>query len=134
MKNINLPRTIVNQLLTEAQKNVNIETCGLVSAKNGRPHRVYPVTNIAEDKQHLFEMDPAKQIDAMKQMRDNEEELFAIYHSHPSSPPEPSAKDIQQANYPEALYLIISLSTKGVLEMRGFYLKQQKIEAVELHI
>ena len=134
MKSITLPRTIVNKLLTEAQKNTDIEACGLVSAKNGTPVHVYPVDNVATDKKHLFEMDPGKQIAAMKTMRESDEQLFAIYHSHPDAPAEPSATDLAQVSYPDALYLIISLNTKGVLEMRGFFMKQNRIEAVELHI
>ena len=63
-------------------------------------------------------------------MRDQGEELFAIYHSHPTSPAIPSAVDLEQAVYPAALYLIISLNTKGLLEMRGFRIDDRK--AVEI--
>jgi proteasome lid subunit RPN8/RPN11 len=134
MKAITLPRAMVNQLLTQAQNNRHHETCGLVSAKQGKPYRVYPVKNIADNTQHLFEMDPVEQINAMKQMRDNQEDLFAIYHSHPDAPAEPSAEDIRQANYPDAVYLIISLNIKGVLEMQAFYLKPEGIQPIELNI
>lgn len=132
MKSINLPRNIVNQLLTVAQQDPENETCGLVSAKHSIPANIYPVENIARHKQKLFEMNPAMQIDAMKQMRQKDESLFAIYHSHPHASAEPSLLDIQQANYKDALYLIISLNTKGVLEMQGFYLKDSAAEKVEL--
>ena len=72
------------------------------------------------------------QIEAMRQMREQGETLFAIYHSHPHAPAEPSHLDIEQANYPEALYLIISLNTKGVLELRAFTLQHGEATAVEL--
>ena len=134
MKSIQLPRTIVNKLLTQAQHHSDIEVCGLISAREGIPVKVYPVDNISSDKQHLFEMDPGEQIQAIKDMRENNEQLFAIYHSHPATSAEPSIKDIAQSNYPETLYLIISLSTKGVLEIRGFYIKNNNIEYVELII
>ena len=132
MNIINLPRNIVNQLLTYAQQDPEMETCGLVAASNNTPTHVYPIENVAGEKQHLFEMSPAKQIEAMKLMRDRGESLFAIYHSHPHAPAEPSLLDMQQASYPDALYLIISLNTKGVLEMKGFYLNGDKADAVEL--
>jgi hypothetical protein len=38
--------------------------------------------------------------------------------------------DLEQAAYPDALYLIISLNTKGILEMRGF--KITNASAVEI--
>ena len=134
MKTIKLPRTLVNQLLTQAQHHADEEVCGLISEKAGQPNKLYPVDNIAADKQHLFEMDPAKQIHAMKAMRENNESLFAIYHSHPNAPAQPSTRDIEQSSYPDTLYLIISLSIKGVLEISGFYIRDNHIETVELLI
>lgn len=134
METIPIPRFIVNQLFIEAQSNTKEEVCGLVSRKNGRPFRVYPIKNIAKEKNRLFEMEPAQQIAAMKCMRDNQEELFAIYHSHPRGPAEPSAIDIEQASYPDALYLIISLNDKTRTDMRGFYLQGGQAESVNLEI
>lgn len=132
MKSISLPRNIANRLLTLAQNNPQAEICGLIGAVNNIPTSVYPVKNIAGDKQHLFEMDAAGQIAAMKNMREKNEALFGIFHSHPDSPAEPSAIDLQQANYPEAIYLIISLNTKGVIEIKGFYLIDNEIINTEL--
>ena len=63
--------------------------------------------------------------DAMKKMREADEELFAIYHSHPAAPATPSITDLELAAYPDAFYLIISLSTKGVLEMRAFKINRK---------
>jgi proteasome lid subunit RPN8/RPN11 len=134
MMNVKLPRPLVNQLLTQAQHDAENETCGLVAAKNGIATRAYPVSNVSGDKIHLFEMDPAEQIHAMKNMREAGEELFAIYHSHPHAPASPSETDLQQLSYRDVLYLIISLNTKGVLELRGFRINQQNFEAVELEI
>jgi [CysO sulfur-carrier protein]-S-L-cysteine hydrolase len=124
MKHVALPRTLVNQLLTHAQKHPEREVCGLIAADGGRPTRVWPVDNVAQNADHLFRMDPKEQIDAMRAMREAGEDLFAIYHSHPHAPPLPSVTDLEQVGYPEALYLIISLDTKGVLQMNGYYLTE----------
>ena len=59
-------------------------------------------------------------IAAMKKMRENGEELFEIYHSHPTAAACPSALDLDMANYENTLYFIISLNTKGILELRAF--------------
>jgi len=71
---------------------------------------------------------------ALRLMRERGEELFAIYHSHPSSPATPSIIDLEEAGYPEALYLIISLNTKGVLEVRGFRLNGHDAKEVPLEL
>ena len=134
MSTVSLPRGLINQLLHHAQRSGSDEVCGLIGAKGGVPVRCYPIANVAAMPQRLFAMDPAQQIAAMRTMREGDEELFAIYHSHPDSPPLPSATDLAQANYPDVLYLIISLHTRGVLEMRGFRLKDRAIMEIPLEI
>lgn len=135
MKNaIHLPPPLVNELLQHAQSNESHEICGLISGHSGKPTRCYRIDNIARDSTIRYEMKPEQQIAALRDMRQRGETLFAIYHSHPSSPAVPSRTDISEAGYPEALYLIISLSTKGVLEMRGFYLDNAGVSEVVLEV
>ncbi|VAW79151.1 Mov34/MPN/PAD-1 family protein [hydrothermal vent metagenome] len=134
MEGIILPRKLVNQILRQAQSSPDMEVCGLIAGRNNRPTRCMPVSNIAEQPQRLFAMDPAQQITAQRRMREQGEELFGIYHSHPHSPAQPSTTDLEQAGYPEALYIIVSLNTKGVLEMRGFRLLNGKATQVHLEI
>ncbi len=112
----------------------DVEVCGLIAARAGRPIRAIPVSNVSHEPERLFAMDPAGQIDAQRRMREHGEELFGIYHSHPHSPAEPSAMDLERAGYPEALYIIVSLNTRGVLEMRGFRLRDGKATEVQLEI
>ena len=128
-----LPRTLTNQLLHLAQVSSELEVCGLIGSLRGVPTTCYPVKNVAQTPAVRFELDAAEHIEAIRRMRERNEELFAIYHSHPSSPAEPSATDLKSANYPDALYLIVSLNTKGVLEMRGFRMtKNQTATEVSL--
>ncbi len=123
---IAIPRALVNQMLHHAQLCPDQEVCGLVGANNQNPVRCYPIRNIADNPSTHYEMDPSEQFAVMRKMKNSGEELFAIYHSHPHSNAQPSPTDIDMANYPEAVYLIISLNTKGVLEMRGFQLLPDK--------
>ncbi|MGX2041982.1 M67 family metallopeptidase [Methylocaldum sp. MU1018] len=132
-KEIRIPRSLVNQLLHYAQVSADLEVCGLIGAKDGVPSSCYPVKNAAATPNRRFEMDPREQIETMRRMRERGEELFAVFHSHPAAPAEPSATDLEQAAYLDALYIIISLNTKGVLEMRGFRIHQaQRVEEVAL--
>jgi proteasome lid subunit RPN8/RPN11 len=131
-KEIHIPRKLAQQLLHLAQISPDAEICGLVGGKNGVPQTCYPVVNIAESPQQRFLLDPKQQIAAMAAMRDQGEQLFAIYHSHPTAPAFPSWLDLEQAAYPEAMYLIISLNTKGILEMRGFKIAAQNATEVNL--
>ncbi|HEB92256.1 MAG TPA: M67 family peptidase [Gammaproteobacteria bacterium] len=131
MTPIPFPRPLINQILQQAQQAEDSEICGLVSARSGQPAHCYPVANAAEKPTHRFRMHPQQQIEAMRQIRERGEELFAIYHSHPHTPAVPSATDLREATYPDVLYIIISLATEGTLEMRGFHLKNGNTEDVD---
>lgn len=79
-------------------------------------------------------MNPKQQIEIFRKMRDRGEELYAIYHSHPDSPALPSSEDLQQAYYPEALYIIVSMSTAGTLQLKGFRLKNETAVTVDIAV
>lgn len=129
---IQIPLKITQQLLHHAQTSPETEICGLIAAKNGIPCSCYPVANSAEQPENKFLLDAQQQIAAQVAMREKDEALFAVYHSHPTAPALPSQTDLILANQPEALHLIISLNTKGVLEMRGFKIADGKAQEVIL--
>lgn len=129
-----MSRPLATRLLFEAQKQPDIEVCGFLSAREASPHEIYPVANIAAEPARRFEMDPTGQIRAIRAMRERGENMLAIYHSHPSAPPEPSVEDIDGLGYPEALYLIISLNIKGVLEMRAWQRDGERMREVPLTV
>ena len=129
---IQLSRKLANQLLHIAQVSPDKEVCGLISSKNDLAQNCYPILNIAEHPETQFLLDTQQQSTAMAKMRDNGEELFAIYHSHPTAPAQPSTTDINLANYPNALTLIISLNTKGVLDMHCFKIINNSVTEIAL--
>lgn len=129
-----LPRNLVQQLFHQAQASPDREVCGLISRTRDDGLRCYPVANVAGDPAHLFDMDAQGQVNALREMRERDESLFAIYHSHPYAPPEPSARDQVQLGFPEAYYLIISLNTKGVLEMRIWQNRDKQLRELPLKI
>lgn len=129
-----MQRSLAVQLLHAAQCSPEAEICGLVSAEAGAPARYWPVKNVAETPSHNFEMDAEQLIRAQQRIREAGHELWAIFHSHPSSPAEPSAKDLAETAYPQALRLIATLNTKGVLELRCWSLEQGQLDEQLLRI
>ena len=134
MEHVTLPRALIDRLLAQARQSPDAEICGLISGHDGEFLHCYPVTNVATDRTRFFEMQPKGLIAAMRCMREDGEALMAIYHSHPNSPPVPSSTDIQRHEYPDVLYLIISLQTQGVPEMCGYRIRDQKIREVAIGI
>lgn len=129
---VTLPRKIVQDLLHHAQQTSDLEICGLISCRNPALFQVYPIKNIANTPERFFHLDPQQQIQALTTIRNNNEQLFAIYHSHPTAPATPSKTDLEQAAHPEVLTLIISLKTKGLLELRGYKILDEKYTEVSL--
>jgi len=134
MEKITLPINIVNQILAHAQSQDEEEICGLISEQAGQVKTLYPIQNIAMHRETLYQMDGKGQIDAMRTMRENGEQLFAIYHSHPHDAAFPSATDVKEAQYPDVLYLIVSLDIKGVLDLRAYRLKNGGIEVLQVEV
>jgi proteasome lid subunit RPN8/RPN11 len=127
-----LPLEIVDQIILHAQQYEDTEICGLISKSGNRPARYYAVKNIAADPSVRFEMDPKEQIAAMKHMRDHGEQLLAIVHSHPETPPVPSAIDIAEIGYPDVYTIIVSLQTKCAPEMRAYRMFNGVMQTVVL--
>ena len=129
---LSLPRPLVNKILAHAQSNPDVEVCGLIGNSASLQKYYYPITNVSQNPSCRFLMDAPQQIAAMKKMRNNEQQLFAIMHSHPTATASPSQRDIDENSYKDVYHLIISLNTKGVLEMRAYIQKQDSMQEIEL--
>ncbi|WP_280207565.1 MULTISPECIES: M67 family metallopeptidase [Brevibacillus] len=87
------------------------EACGLLSGRNGRAETIWRMANI--DKSPVsFSMDLEQLQSVFHAIRARGERLVAVYHSHPTAPPVPSSEDIAFFSYPEAAYIIVSLTRK----------------------
>jgi proteasome lid subunit RPN8/RPN11 len=106
-------------MLAHAFTELPDECCGLLAGRlvpeegGAVPGAVvvkrYPLVNAAHSPKE-YESDPKSLLDAFKDMRQLELEMLAIYHSHPTSDPVPSRKDLERNFYgADALHFIISL-------------------------
>ena len=129
---LHLPRPLINKVLAHAQQNSDVEICGLIGKDPSDKKEYYPINNISKNPSCRFLMDAPQQINTMKKMREKQQQLFAIVHSHPTTDAIPSPIDIEQSSYKDVFYLIISLSTEGVLEMRAYIQQQENMQEVEL--
>jgi proteasome lid subunit RPN8/RPN11 len=79
-------------------------------------------------------MAPREQFWAFKNMRHNNLNLVAIYHSHPESPARPSQSDIRLAYDPEPSYLLVSLQQRDKPDVRAYRIVEGNVteEAVEI--
>ena len=85
------------------------EGCGLIATRGERAQCLFPGDNI-EGSTVRYTMDPRQVLLALLEIETRGWMLGAIYHSHPDGPAWPSATDIREAHYPEALTVIVSLA------------------------
>jgi proteasome lid subunit RPN8/RPN11 len=109
------------------------EACGLIAGRNGTGERFIPVRNAAASPDR-YEMDPAELIHAMRSFREAGEDLLAICHSHPSGPAAPSQRDIREANYPDAVQVIVSLEDPNRPIVRAYRIRDGRVFDVELSV
>ncbi|QHL90822.1 hypothetical protein GVO57_08280 [Sphingomonas changnyeongensis] len=88
------------------------EACGLLLGVTGvdgglRIDTAQPCANVAADPAIMFEIDPAALIAAHRAARNGGPAVIGCYHSHPSGPARPSARDAAMAAGDGQIWLIL---------------------------
>jgi proteasome lid subunit RPN8/RPN11 len=108
------------------------EACGILAGKGNEVSKVYKMANI-EKSPVSYEFDSSEHIKAIRNMRENNHTMLAIFHSHPSSQAYPSAKDISLAFYEDCIYVIVSLIEKQPV-IKGFLIREGAIKEIRLSV
>lgn len=115
-----MPRNMLDQIvehLAAARPNEGVGLIAVVEELGlSRAVGFFPGTNVDRSPTR-YTMDPAEVMAAFRAIRSNDWRLGAIVHSHVHSAPAPSATDLREAYYPEALMLIVGFAT-GAVEAR----------------
>jgi proteasome lid subunit RPN8/RPN11 len=122
---------LVDEIVAHAREDVPNECCGMIGGSDGTATTVYRARN-AEASPLRYSLDAQDQFRIMKEMEERGEELIGIYHSHTSSAAYPSQTDVNLATYPDAVYLIVSLENSDRPDIKGFWIRDGKIDESEL--
>jgi proteasome lid subunit RPN8/RPN11 len=140
---VGIPAVMVQQLIDHARAGLPNEACGVIvgdapAASGGRPLRWEPTTNAAESA-FRYEINPDDLYRLTVATDDADEAFWGIVHSHTHTPARPSATDVGQAFYPDALYILVSLSSDddpdllpGVPSVRAWRIVDGEVFEVEL--
>ena len=109
-----LPAAIRDAIVAQARTQYPNEACGLIvgdapAADGGGALRFEPARNKAASP-YRYEIDPADLLRLTIATDDADEVFWGIVHSHTHTPAVPSPTDIGLAFYPDALYVLVSLS------------------------
>ncbi|HEY1357821.1 MAG TPA: M67 family metallopeptidase [Thermoleophilaceae bacterium] len=118
-----------DELIAHAREDAPNECCGYMRLENGSVADVFR----AENKRHSpygYELGFDALIAANE--LDDEGHGVAIYHSHPRSPAEPSQTDINLAQYPDWLQLIVSLD--GEPHVRAWRIADGRVDEERIDV
>jgi proteasome lid subunit RPN8/RPN11 len=104
-----LKRQHLAEMIAHSREQAPLEACGILAGKQGRVVKLYRARN-ADRSPVSYRLEPEEQYRVFKDIEERALDIVGIYHSHPTSPPVPSAIDLEQAYYPEAIYFVVSLA------------------------
>ncbi|HEY7427522.1 MAG TPA: M67 family metallopeptidase [Gemmataceae bacterium] len=114
-QSLNISRSVYEGMLWHARAERPLECCGLLAGVIGADgvgevRLRYPLLNAAASPVE-FESDPASLFSALNDIHRQEMEVLAVYHSHPTSEPIPSRKDLARNWSPNVVNFIVSLAS-----------------------
>ena len=119
-----IPKAIFDAMLAHAQTELPAECCGLLAGTIangvGQVSEHYPLVNALKSPTE-YESEPRSMLTAQKAIRASGTVELAIYHSHPTSDPIPSRRDIERNYGPNVVNLIIGLRS-ATADVRGWWL------------
>jgi [CysO sulfur-carrier protein]-S-L-cysteine hydrolase len=132
---LSAPAALLAELIAHARECAPHECCGLLAGRvesgTARAEVRFAVTNDAASAT-TYATNPRDMLRAFRAIRERGLELLAIYHSHPASPPVPSARDLAENTYGEtAVHLIIGLAGAEP-DVRAWWLSPDGAREAEL--
>jgi [CysO sulfur-carrier protein]-S-L-cysteine hydrolase len=109
-----LPAAIRAEITEQARREYPNEACGLIvgsgpAGTGGQALRFVATRNRANSP-YRYEIDSIELLAVTLEADRDDEEIWGIVHSHTHTPARPSPTDIGLAFYPDALYILVSLS------------------------
>jgi [CysO sulfur-carrier protein]-S-L-cysteine hydrolase len=131
-----IPRPIYEAMLAHARAELPAECCGLLAGNLidgiGRVTQHLPLVNSLKSPTE-YESDPRSMLAAQKAIRASGTQELAVYHSHPSSDPIPSRRDLERSYGEGVVNLIIGLrGTEAVV--RGWWFASDGAREAEWEI
>ena len=129
-----ITQEMLSQLIDDAKAGYPLEVCGLIAGVDGRALDLWPLRNVDPTPRVRYALDPYEQRTAFETIEGRGWELLGIYHSHPGGPPHPSASDIAESFYPEAVYVILSLARRDQPDVSAWRIAEGRAEPVEWRV
>ena len=128
-----LPKQYAEAIVQHALEDDPNECCGILAGKDGQVLQLFRMTN-AEHSPFRYSMEGKELLRVLTEIDDKGWEMMGIYHSHTHSPAYPSATDVRLATWPDAYYLLVSLTNKADPDLRAFLISDGEVREESLSV
>jgi [CysO sulfur-carrier protein]-S-L-cysteine hydrolase len=119
---LRIPSTIYHEMIAHARTELPNECVGmLVGSADGVVRNRYPLVNELQSPER-FLTEARSMLAAEKRLRAEQQEVLAIYHSHPRSSPVPSRYDVADHYGAEVMSVIVSLEGEAA-DVKGWWIE-----------
>lgn len=131
---LQIPQTIFDAMIAHARREMPNECCGLLGGdpKTGLASQLYLLVNELRSPTR-YRSEPRSMFEAVRDMRDRDIDIVAVYHSHPTSAPIPSKTDLAESYSTDVPNLIISLQQEKP-EVRAWWLTDAEYREAEFEV
>ncbi len=130
-----IPEPVVEAMLADARAERPNEGCGILSGTiaERRAFAFHPTRN-SEDSPVRYNVHPEDLLRVTLEVDEAGADIIGIFHSHVASPAVPSETDRRLALYPEAFYVLASLTDEQNPEVRAWRIVDGNVREAELTI
>ncbi|MFD1446445.1 M67 family metallopeptidase [Oceanobacillus profundus] len=108
-KKIIIPQAIYKNMLEHGRSSLPFEACGLLSGNNHKINSIWQLDNkLRSDRRFFVEKRTIEK--TIQEIKNLNEQVIAVYHSHPTTAPVPSVYDI--TNHPDNKVKMVIISYK----------------------
>lgn len=105
---LTIPRDIHDAMVRHCLDEAPLECCGILGGVFPEVSLFYPLAN-DQKSETRYNADPKDLVNAIRDLREREAEILAIYHSHPRWEAVPSQADLRLNYYGAVPRIIVSL-------------------------
>ena len=120
----------LDAIVAHAREESPNECCGLLVGAGHVIEDSVRTTNL-KSSPTAYLIDPADHFAEIRRARTEGRAILGAYHSHPHSPPVPSRTDVDEAHYPDFVYVIVSLEPP-LPQIRAYLIERGNFTAVPL--
>jgi proteasome lid subunit RPN8/RPN11 len=131
---LTIQRNHIEEIIDQARRGYPYEICGLIGGRDGLAYTVVSIPNASLAPREFFEMERQAMIDAIMVLQRNNMEVIAIFHSHPDGDERLSEHDIQQATWPDVIYIVVAVSAHGDVEFGVWEIRDGQAYAADVEV